>query len=102
MKMEVSSQQHQSSTESLQSSLRRQEGRTRSLQEDLAAVRETLRARDEEFESYKVRIVLCVTEFYCPVVLLLFGTTSSITCKDPNTQKKVVWIHVYLITLVYL
>ena len=63
MKMEVSSQQHQLSTESLQSSLRRQEGRTRSLQEDLAAVKETLRARDEEFENYKVRIVLCVTEY---------------------------------------
>lgn len=55
MKMVVSDQQHQSSVGTLQAALRHQEGRCRSLQEELGVVQETLKKRDEEFESYKVR-----------------------------------------------
>lgn len=54
MKMAVSDQQHQSSVGTLQAALRHQESRGRSLQEELGAVQETLKRRDEEFESYKV------------------------------------------------
>ena len=54
MKMAVSDQQHQSSVGTLQAALRHQENRCRSLQEELSVVQETLKKRDEEFESYKV------------------------------------------------
>lgn len=57
VKMALSDQQHQSSVGTLQAALRHQEGRGRSLQEELGVVQETLKRRDEEFESYKVGAV---------------------------------------------
>ena len=54
MKLAVSDQQNQSSVGTLQAALRHQEGRSKSLQEELGALQETLKMRDKEFESYKV------------------------------------------------
>jgi predicted nucleic acid-binding Zn-ribbon protein len=54
-KTEASSHSYQSTIESLQSSQKRQENKARGLQADLDATRDALRAKEEEFESYKVR-----------------------------------------------
>lgn len=61
VKMTVAGQQHQSSVGTLQAALRHQEGRSRSLQEELGVVQEALRRRDKEFESYKVGSGSCAS-----------------------------------------
>ena len=61
VKMTVAEQQHQSSVGTLQAALRHQEGRSRSLQEELGVVQEALKRRDKEFESYKVSSWSCVS-----------------------------------------